>query len=58
MVKTFLLPLLTHLFTSLPNPDSEMIKEIDKRFFDFIWQGTPKIKRSVIIKEITEGGLI
>ena len=57
VIKTLLLPILNHLFISLPNPASEMIKEINKIFYDFIWKGTAKIKQSVLIKQYCEGGL-
>lgn len=57
VVKSLLLPLLTHLFISLPNPDIQILHKINNLFFDFVWQGTPKIKRTIFIKDYAEGGL-
>jgi hypothetical protein len=42
---------------SLPNPNSQMLKEINYMFYDFVWQGPPKIKSSVLVKEYVNGGL-
>ena len=53
-----LLPILNHLFISLPNPKDNLIKDISDLFFDFLWGGgPPKVKYSVIIKHYNEGGL-
>ena len=57
VVKSILLPLLTHLFMSLPNPNIQVLQEINKIFHDFVWGGRPKIKSSVFIKEFKDGGL-
>jgi len=57
IVKSLLLPLLTHLFVSLPIPRIETMKTINQQFYDFIWAGPSKIKASVIVKEYNEGGL-
>ena len=57
IVKSLLLPLLTHLFVSLPTPRIETMKTINQQFYDFIWAGPSKIKASVIVKEYNEGGL-
>ena len=36
----------------------EIIKELDKLFFDFLWKGRPsKVKRSNVLNSIHEGGL-
>lgn len=58
VIKTLALPKLTHLFSSLPNPDDKFIKELNDIFFSFIWQkpiGT--VKRETIIKDYFNGGL-
>ena len=57
VVKTPLLPILNHLFISLPNPHQNTIKEINNLFYNFIWNGPSKIKKTVLVKEYEEGGL-
>ena len=57
VVKTLFIPIFNHLFISLPNPTENILKSINDIFFDFIWQGPSKIKKSVIIKDYSEGGL-
>ena len=37
VIKSLLLPMLTHLFMSLPNPDEQSMKTINKMFYDFVW---------------------
>ena len=57
VIKTLLLPMLNHLFISIPNPDEQTIKEINNIFFEFLWDGPAKIKQNVVIKQYCEGGL-
>ena len=57
VVKSLMLPKITHLLMSLPNPETELLEEINRMFFDFIWNGRSKIKQSVVIKQYFEGGL-
>ena len=49
---------MNHLFISLPNPDSNFIKELKSTMFNFIWGGkVDKIKREVSVLQYDEGGL-
>ena len=58
VVKTILLPKLTHLFISLPNPPEKKIKEIESIFFKFIWKsGIDKIARKTLMQDYSDGGL-
>ena len=57
VIKTLLLPILNHLFISIPNPAEQTIKELNNIFFDFLWNGPAKIKQNVVIKQFCEGGL-
>ena len=52
-----LLPILNHLFISLPDPSESIFKHLNEIFFEFVWQGTAKIKKEVIIKQYCERGL-
>ena len=35
----------------------EFVKEVNKIIFDFIWKGKVKVKRSVLVGDIEDGGL-
>lgn len=52
-----MLPVITHLLLSLPNPDAKTMQDINNMFYDFLWHGRTKIKQTVIIKQYFEGGL-
>ena len=58
VIKTLALPKLIHLFTSLPNLKEEALNELNKLFFNFIWDGkSEKIKRNTLIADCKVGGL-
>jgi hypothetical protein len=57
VIKTLLLPILNHLFISLPDPNEDIFKHLNALFFEFVWQGPAKIKKEVLIKQYYEGGL-
>ena len=58
IVKSLLLSKITHVLLSLPSPSVFMFKNIEKLFFDFIWNNKPaKFSRSIIEAEIKNGGL-
>ena len=58
IIKTLLLPLLTHVFTALPRPPNEFMKKLKTIFFQFIWNGkVDRIKRSSLYKPYLDGGM-
>ena len=57
VIKSLLLAKLNHLFISLPNPNDLVIKQLNTLFYDFIWDGTPKIKKLVLVNQYLNGGL-
>ena len=57
VIKSLLLSKLNHLFISLPNPNDNIIKQLNTIFYDFIWEGPSKIKKSILVKQYFEGGL-
>ena len=57
VIKSLLLPKLSHLLIALPNPDTETLNNINGIFFDFLWNGKAKIKQPVVVKQYFEGGL-
>ena len=58
IVKSLALSQLTFLFSVLPNPPSNFIREIEKAIYSFVWSGKPdKIHRQTIIGDYNQGGL-
>ena len=58
VIKTIMLPRLTHLFIALPNPDKAIIKDLETAFFKFIWNDkTDKISRNQLYMKYEQGGL-
>jgi hypothetical protein len=58
VIKTFALPKLIRLPTSLPNLPQAKINDLNSLFYNFIWNGkSDKIKRSTLIGDIYQGGL-
>ena len=52
VIKTLALPKLIHLLTSLPNLKQSLFNDLNKLFFNFIWDGKPeKIKRNTLIAD-------
>ena len=57
IVKSLLLPKLTHLFFSLPSPTMETIKSLNELFYKYIWGNKrDKISRKQIIQDYDKGG--
>ena len=58
VVKTLAMPILIQIFTVLPTPPDNFLKDLEKMFFSFIWDKKgDRIKRNVIINSKNEGGL-
>ena len=58
VVKSLLVPLLTHLFISLPSPKIDFIKRLNDLLYNFVWDGSAKIKKKkIFIKNYEEGGM-
>jgi hypothetical protein len=58
VIKSMALSKITHLFSSLPDPDDNFIKELNHILFKFLWDGKmDKIKRSVVCQSYETGGL-
>lgn len=56
IVKTFIIPIFLYR-ASMVCCDQEFVKEVNKIIFDFIWKGKDKVKRSVLVRDIEDGGL-
>ena len=48
---------ITHLLMALPDPEQNILNNINAMFFDFLWNGRSKMKQSVVVKQYCEGGL-
>jgi exonuclease III len=58
IIKTVIMSKLTHFFTSLPNPDEELVNKLQNMLFKFLWDNKPdKISRQQAYKPYEEGGL-
>ena len=47
VVKKYALPKLIYALLSLPNPPIETVKKIEKRMYEFIWDGKPDKLREI-----------
>ena len=60
VIKTLLLSKITHLFISLPNPNKELMDELEKlekTLFRFIWNGkVDRIARKTMYQDFNNGG--
>ena len=56
IVKSFAIPKIMSKASLIP-VSSELIKEVNKELFSFIWKGKDKVKRSALINDIEDGGL-
>ena len=57
VIKTMLIPILNHLFITLPNPSESIVNEINNILFTFLWNKKTKLKTSICVKQYCEGGL-
>lgn len=57
VIKTLILPIFNHLFTSIPNPDQTVLETINEILYDFLWNKKAKIKATIVVKQYGDGGL-
>ena len=58
VIKTFILSSFNHIFTSLPAPNTFLIKTLNNLVYSFIWDNKPdKINRKQITNSYLHGGL-
>jgi hypothetical protein len=58
VLKTLIIPKITHLLISLPDPGKQFLININTLFYKFIWQNKPeKLKRDLITQNHKEGGI-
>ena len=57
VIKSLALSKINHLILALPTPSKKNIDEIQKIFYDYLWnKGPDKIKRVVVTQNYKEGG--
>ena len=56
IIKSFLIPKYIYICLILPTP-KELLKELNKILFKFLWKGVDNVTRASVIKEYEEGGL-
>ena len=57
VIKSLIIPKLTHLFAALPNPSPDFLKELNTILFNFVWNGKrDKISRKSLVQPIEYGG--
>ena len=58
IVKSLALSKLTHLFMSLPSPDAETLKKLEKMFNNFVWRnGRHCVNKDILQAPVIKGGL-
>ena len=58
VIKSLLISKIVHLFLALPNPTAETLKEMERMFYKFIWDGKrDSIKRTRLTQGYANGGL-
>ena len=58
IIKSLALSEFVHLFISLPDPPNEVFKQLERTFYNFIWNNGPdRIKRKILTKKLAAGGL-
>ena len=58
IIKSLLISKFTHMLLSLPSPSTEIIKELEQLFADFLWSGKPpKFRREILEAETKLGGI-
>ena len=58
VLKTIIIPKLTYLLISLPNPSNKLLNIINDTLFKFIWQNkSDNLKRDLFTQEYQDGGI-
>ena len=58
VIKTFVISALTHMFSAIPSPSSDVIMHLNQIFYSFIWNNKPhKISKRQITNTYIKGGL-
>ncbi len=56
VLKTLLIPTLTHLFIAIPTPDTKTMKKLEGICFNYVWVGVDRISRNQMVQNTNSGG--
>ena len=56
VIKSLLIPKFVHVSSLLPTP-KELVKDLSRLLFKFLWKGTDKVTRASTINDFEHGGL-
>ena len=56
IIKSFLIPKYIYICSILPTPE-ELLNELNKITFKFLWKGVDEVTRASVINKYEEGGL-
>ena len=57
IIKSLALSKLVHLLIALPDPPKNVLQNITKMFYEFIWKGGPdRVKREILTQGYERGG--
>ena len=58
IIQNLALSKINHLMLALPNPSKQIINELQRMFYENLWnKGPDKIKRTVVVQNYKDGGL-
>ena len=58
VIKTLIISKIVHILLSLPSPNKNTFKKINKMLYEFLWDGKPdKIKRNIGKQKLEKGGI-
>ena len=58
IIKSLALSKPVHFFISLPSPPKQFMRDLNKKFYSFLWKSKPpKVKSSAMESDIKQGGL-
>jgi hypothetical protein len=58
VIKSLAISQIVHLFISLPNPSTDIVNQLNRLFFEFLWKSpVHKVKKSIVTQGYEKGGL-
>ena len=58
VIKALAISKITYLFINLPDPDDHFLKELNRLFFEFLWNGKhSKISKANVCQTYQNGGI-
>ena len=57
VVKSLLLSKLTYLILTLPDPPTEVVNDLNRTLYKFVWKGLDRVSRNQMIQDYNKGGV-